>query len=404
MIRRLIVFCLRVLARFVVVPLFWLAEHVTRIRITPVYTARIGHLAINTYLYIADGRARDQANGTHRLLFGYNPCNRTLFEALRREVRIFENRLLTFFYMSSQDILEAVPTFLTLPHEIGEDRVTNAYQVMDRCEPRLRLSAEEERAGHELLERMGVGRDDWFVCFQARDPAYHVNRVRDDRAARHWAQGNSDIATYMEAAEYITSLGGYAIRMGSVVTAPLPQTSNPRIIDYATDFRSDLGDIYLLSHCRFSLAAPTGTSIIPTIFGVPVAMANQLPLVPNPIGRHGLYNPKLIYSKASGKPWTFAEHFAHIGSAERYYLTVRIWSKFDTYETDTHGVLDNTPGEIRELCQDMFDQLEGRPVDPLAAELQDAYREKFFKTHPDVYTYGPKMGPRFLLRHQDLLN
>ena len=317
----------------------------------------------------------------------------------KREIPILESRWLTAFYMYSQDILDGSPVFKVLPHDIGKARVENAHQIADRAGGVLRFTPAEEAKGRALLAEMGLGPDDWFVCFQARDSGYHKARVgRDPQEFR-----NADIATYVDAMRYVADRGGFAIRIGDAVGKPLPETGNPRIVDYASRFRSDFGDIYLLARCRFLLAAPTGSALVPTLFGTPVAMANQSPIVPNPNGSRSLYIPKLLRDRRSGLSLPFDEQFAPYEPLEDYYMTARHWTRPEVFENDRHFIGDNSPDEIVDLCRDMFDILEGHAPDPDAAELQRFYQDRYVGRLPDIHDHGPRIGPRFVKKHRDLL-
>lgn len=133
--------------------------------------------------------------------------------------------------------------------------------------------------------------------------AYHLNRVSMDAVQ----QGSADINTYIKAVKYIASLGGYAIRVGQHVSKLLPPTNSPCIIDCASKHRTDFLDLYLAAKCRFFLAPPSGTSVVPMLYGAPTAMANQLLLISNVIGRSGLYIPNLLRKKSTGYLLPFVE-------------------------------------------------------------------------------------------------
>lgn len=65
--------------------------------------------------------------------------------------------------------------------------------------------------------------------------------------------------------------------MGAVVDEPIP--GGDHIIDYASTMRSELLDIYLMSHCAFSLSDTTGLCDLSFMFRRPVAVANLFNLL-----------------------------------------------------------------------------------------------------------------------------
>lgn len=388
----------RAFARFIVAPLCRLIEPVWRQRLTPLFTARIGHLALNTYLYVAQKRLGQEEKCSARVVFGANPCNRQLFEMWRRITPILESRALTAFYMYSQDIIRDLPMFRVLPHNIGERNIANAHELVAKCGRVLEFTPQEHERGRALLREMGIEDGDWFVCFQNRDSSYHEQRVGLD-VTDHL---DTDIRTFLEAAETIADKGGFAIRIGSAVSAPLPEGLNPRIIDYATRHRSDFGDIYLLGNCRFFLASSTGTSLVPMLFGKPVAMTNLVPMVPGPFRRDSLFIPKLLKDRKTGTLVTFEAYFELIGTAARYNYSNHIWYETATFENERLTLVNNDSSEIADLCRDMFDSLDGRKPPKEASDLQDVYGGHHLKDLPDVGNYGPRIAPRFAIKYSGL--
>jgi putative glycosyltransferase (TIGR04372 family) len=190
--------------------------------------------------------------------------------------------------------------------------------------------------------------------------------------------------------------------MGAVVERPLPAHGNSRIIDYATQHRSDFGDIYLLGKCRFLLCCGTGTESVPPLFGIPVAKANMMPLRPTPVGANGLYIPKLIRPLAGGRPLSFAE-CAEMG-AYAYGDRARemVWEYPGRLEQLGYTPDENEAEDILDLCLDMLDLLDGIPSDSEAARLQALYQSRFFGHFPDACLL-PKIGARFALKYRNLI-
>lgn len=388
----------RLFARVVVVPLCRLVEPFWKLRLTPMWTTRLGHLAINNYLYVAQKRLGQKEKCSARLLFGADPCNRQLFEMWRRIMPVYESRALTAFYMYSQDIIRDLPTFRTLPHDIGKRHIANAHELVTKCGRVLEFTPQEHERGRILLKAMGLEEGDWFVCFQARDNSFHEKRIGKEPSSHR----NTDIGTFLEAAKTIADRGGFAIRMGAAVDKPLPDNLDPRIIDYATKHRSDFGDIYLLGNCRFFLASMTGTSSVPSLFGVPSALTNQVPLVPNPCGRNSLFIPKLLKDKRTEELATLETHFELIGSAALFNTSSRIWFVGDTFENERYTLIDNDSEEIADLCRDMFDLLDGKKPPKEGTALQDTFGRVHLKDLPDVGNFGARIAPRFAMKYSRL--
>jgi putative glycosyltransferase (TIGR04372 family) len=82
---------------------------------------------------------------------------------------------------------------------------------------------------------------------------------------------NVDISNYMLAATHLANLGIYVVRVGSTVGVALPKDRHPLIIDYATEARSQLGDLILGRNCKFFICGATGSFIF--------AAANNRPII-----------------------------------------------------------------------------------------------------------------------------
>ena len=373
-----------------VLPLLSLIEPFWKIRLTHLWCARFGPLAYNTHLWLGRRRLEGPEPRTTRIFIGANPANRALFEMWKRILPIIDSRILSAFYHYAGSTLSASRFFKPLPDSYDDHAAMATGPVLS-------FTDAEERRGRALLEEMGLGPDDWFVVFQNRDPNFHATVGNGDSGTHRFCA----MSDFLPAVEAVTSRGGYAIRIGAAVSAPMPETGNPRIIDYATRHRTDWGDIYLLGRCRFLLCPGTGTVFVPGLFGRPVAQANMLPLIPNTLGPRSLYIPKLLRHTASGRILTFAE-LEKMG-AYRYDLPQKAFLRVPS-ELGEHGLtaIDNEPNEILDLSLDMFDRLEGVAPDPEGVRLQAYFKDRFLG-HMESNRLAPDIGGRFLLAHPELL-
>jgi putative glycosyltransferase (TIGR04372 family) len=315
MIRNIARLIARGLALWIIVPVFHVIESFVKFRLTPIVTMRIGGLAVINHFFAAEREIYGPERGVRRLFFGAVPCNRQLFEMWKQVMPTWESRSFSAFYQYTSDILERVPTFRPLPNDKGAGFRTNTNFLISRSGAVLNFDKRDEAKGRALLESMGIGADDWFICFHARDSKYQ-SELEDHGDTKIFR--NAPLKSYLPAAEYITKKGGFAIRVGQLVEDPLPDLENPRIIDYSTHFHSDFGDIFLPGTCRFFLASASGYQQVPVLFGRPVAAAHLLPLVPNQIGAQSLYTPKLFINRQNGEYLTYDECFSSMGDPKNY--------------------------------------------------------------------------------------
>jgi putative glycosyltransferase (TIGR04372 family) len=266
---------------------------------------------------------------------------------------------------------------------------SNEYYEFNNFKFILYFAKEEEILGKQHLKKMGIGENDWFVCFHSRDPSYlgEGSEYHDYR--------DSDINNYLPAAEYIAEQGGYAIRMGSVVDKPLPKERHPRIIDYAIDYRSDVMDIYLSAHCKFFLGNTAGLFLVSTIFDVPAACANFLPLEYTPLRSGDLFIPKKMWSRDKKKLLTYKEI---LDSGAGLYLESK------QYENAGIEVIENSSDEILELAREM-NMLLDKNYESMEEdeELQRRYISLF---RPNHHCYGTqaRIGIYFLRKNIELLD
>jgi putative glycosyltransferase (TIGR04372 family) len=265
----------------------------------------------------------------------------------------------------------------------------NEYFEFNNFKPTLSFSRAEEERGKYLLNKMGIKANDWFVCFHARDNSY-LNETTSRNNYR-----NCDIDTFMKAAEYIVSVGGFAIRMGAKVEKPLPKNRSKRIIDYAVEFRSDFMDIYLSTHCKFFLGSATGLFNVPSIFDVPVVCANHGPFEYTPFRRGDLHIPKLYFDRHKGVLLSFQDILdSGLGR-----------SMINTGDNREDGIVlvDNTAEEIYEVVREMNQRLDGRYTEA-SKDVEDQKRfQSLFKPEHVCYGSPAKIGADFLRKYRLLL-
>ena len=253
-----------------------------KIRIVNISSERIGHLALNTDSFLRKLQ-RNKSNNFRKILYigiAQSPsANDQLIKMFSRELFIIQFPL-KIYNLIKESIINN--NLIYMDSMFG---TYSEFELFNNTEVNLKFSPEENEKGIKLLKNMGISQDDWFICFQSRDSSYLKNNAGDlyglFGSQRDWSyHGYRDcsIRNYTLAAEYIASKGGFVIRMGKDVDEPLPKDLHPRIIDYASCYWSDFGDIYLSAKCSFFLGSSAGLVVVPYIFHKPMIMANYIPL------------------------------------------------------------------------------------------------------------------------------
>ena len=318
------------------------------------------------------------------------PANQQLLKMFKRKFFIIENPLLYGivggYALTKSQFCEKPPYR------------ANEYYEFNNTERNLSFTVFEQEEGKELLNKMGIDDNSWFICFHCRDAVYLSNQWNKlHNSSADWSYHdylNSDIKNHMEAAKYIASLGGFAVRMGYGVAEKLPDLNNPRIIDYASYYRTDFGDIYLPAKCKFFLGGQTGLFLTPTIFHVPVALANHIPLELTPFRKGDLYIPKRIWSMEKKRFLTFGE-ILESGVGHFY--------KAAWYQQAGLEVVENTAEEILDLAKEMNERLDGRfQYTEEDEELQSRFHS-LFQPHHICYGTAARIGAKFLRQNKELL-
>ena len=149
-----------------------------------------------------------------------------------------------------------------------------------QLEPATTLTDEELKFGDHLRQSLGIPRDASYVCLGVKDAAYYASVTLKSGYGQdlsHQAKDsrNVDIANYMLAATHLANLGIYVVRVGSVITSPLPKDRHKYIIDYATEARSELGDIVLGANCKFFICGITGSFVFAAAQNRPIAYSDH---------------------------------------------------------------------------------------------------------------------------------
>ncbi len=287
----------------------------------------------------------------------------------RRRMPVLESPLLSRLLSTAEPLIHRGGWYSRLSPDLW------SYDVFATSRPPLAFTAEEHERGRAQLAAMGLGRQDWFVCFHARDATAP--------GGQRTAYKRAGIESYRLAVQAITERGGFAMRMGADATAAIPDWG-PRVIDYARRWRSDFMDVYLCAHARFFLGSSAGLAYLAVAFNVPVATANLVPLSNPPQSARDRFIPKLLCR--AGQPLKFDQVMA-LGLFEA-----------DGARLQTAGITvqDNSPDDIRDLCLDMLDG-----ESPAALALQTAYRERYFGERAGR---APLLGARFARKYQQLLS
>lgn len=200
----------------------------------------------------------------------------------------------------------------------------------------------------------------------------------------------------MKAAEYITKQGGFVIRMGSTAKTAF-HTMNPKIIDYATKYRSDFGDVFLPATCKFFLGNTSGISLISTIFHVPSAGTNYIPFH-TPYRHDDLFILKRLWSTALQRHLTFQEMLDFDSKTQNPFVYVE-----KRCREANLIIQENTPEDILDLAREMNERINETFREAKSdQQLQKRFRS-LLQPHHHLYASQATISTSFLRKNKQLL-
>lgn len=379
------------LVTIILVPILiviYVIRPVVLIRFGAIYSTRIGHFAANTELYLS----QFNASSNKRVLdffFHLEPvCNKQLKIMWERTLRI--SSAAKWIYIANCHFPTGNRHVVQLPSDI------DVSGVLARTPPHLQFTPQEELEGQRQLNRMGIGDQDRFICFYARDEIY-LDSISSVGPRRDQDYRNASVTNCLTMANYLAHEGYYVLRMGAAVDEELT-TSNPRIIDYASEYRSDFMDIFLSAKCRFFIGSTGGINAVPRIFRRPVVYVNFVPLGFNHLlqcAPASLVIPKKLWLTRENRLLSFAESI-ELGSADYFYG--------DSYVSAEIKVVENDSEEIAAVAFEMNQRLDGTWI----TSDEDQFLQRRFWEIFDVQeaneNFRPRLGAEFLRSNEYLLD
>lgn len=223
----------------------------------------------------------------------------------------------------------------------------------------------------EILDQMNL-KDD-FVCIYNRDEAYYKSQGMDERTEeyRHISEArNTSVSDYGLMASEYQRKGIKLVRMGHKVAEKIETEG---IIDYASKFRTEKLDFYLISKCKFFIVTGSGIMLIAKLFNTPLVVVDSTvisfagdmvtPMSP----KRDLILMKKLWFSSQNRYLTLDEILYMEGRFQSYEL-------FTAYNDLEIEFQSNSPEELLEAAEEMRARLEERFVDTYEDEcLQKRY-------------------------------
>ena len=191
----------------------------------------------------------------------------------------------------------------------------------------------------------------------------------------------------------LSDTGINVIRMGQSVDSEIDQSSC-KIIDYATNSRSEFGDVWLLGNCKFVIAASTGIYWPASALNKPSLLTDSYGLFNTSYGQWDLKTPQLAWSRSERKLMPFSWM---IKQGEG-------WAHKRSLIEDDIEIVKNTSEEITEVVLEMDQRLNGTWIETEEdIELQNRFKKLRDAVPKWQVQEGVRIGADFLRRYQHLL-
>lgn len=349
------------------------------VRLGSLRSDRLGHYSMDTEVALCDLDARKvSAHGRFLDIWFDNPpiCNRALQAMWRRKLRVWPRWV-------------AGPAFAAIESAGDSDHIVSGTVNRDvkdqlvRFPPHVSFLPGELKEARRQLEALGIPADAEFVCLHNRD-AHYLMTANPEIDWSYHDYRDSEIASYLLAAEALADRGYWVVRMGAGAAAPL-ESGHSRVIDYArSGHRSDLLDIYLAAHCRFFLSTGSGIDGVAEMFRRPQLYVNYLPTG----GAHVWLPSSMVVFKhqldsITGEGLSLAQILKRgtmYADESRHYIEASV------------SLRDNSAEEIRDAAIDMDDYLSD-PTSP--SEDDDQLNSSFWSQYPlDPAVHSPSLRMR----------
>jgi len=345
------------------------------------FTARIGHLAMNTELFLrrqSRGMVEGELFRITDHFSGEKLANEQLYKMIQRRAVVHEVTLQEYQALASQGNTDCGMLYSG----------SNEFWEFNNIEPQLSFTDAELEQGQQLLDDMGIHKSP-YVCIHDRSSHYLASKFPGNNFSYHNYR-DCNISNYLKAAEWLTTKGVYVVRMGEVISTPL-QTNNPMIIDYATKHRTDFGDAFLPGTCDFFLGNTAGLFLVSTIMSRPVAAANYVPFDCTPLLKEDIF----IFKNLS-IPFNII-HEIGLDMVENNMALLE-----QTLQKNNLLIEENTPEQILDLTIEMYERLTNSFSTNFNSEQLKNKLRSYWKPTARSYGYVCNISSKFVDEKKNL--
>ncbi|CAB4796681.1 MAG: TIGR04372 family glycosyltransferase [Actinobacteria bacterium] len=290
-----------------------------------------------------------------------------------------------------------LPIFRIERRYLARRQSENQMIVWAESPSTLTFTDNERKQGVELQRSLLPDSGRPFVCIALPEKSYYLTKYIPSENS----ESNQDIYScmpswdsYYHCINTLSVAGLNVIRMGQSVDTKIDQSAC-RIIDYASDSRSEFGDAWLLGNCKFVIAgAGTGIYWPASALNKPALLTDSYGLFNSSYGQLDLKIPQLAWSRSEKKLMPFSWM---IGQGEG-------WGHKKSLISGDIEIVKNTSEEITEVVLEMNQRQDGTWVESDEdKELQSRFNALRASIPKWQVQPGVRIGADFLRRYQYLL-
>ena len=291
----------------------------------------------------------------------------------------------------------AMPMFRIQRKYLARRQSEDQMIIWSESSPTLSFADAEKQFGLDLQKSLLLDASKPFVCIGLPEKSYHQTKIEKEHPVSRSTDLYSSIPTWESYYPCINSLddaGLHVLRMGQSVDNAI-SSDTCRIIDYASESRSEFGDVLLLANCKFVIAGGgTGLYWITSAFNKPALLTDSYGLFNTTYGNDDLKIPLLAWSRSEKKLMPFSWIIAQ-GEG---------WGhKRSLIEGDIE-IVKNTADEITEVVLEMNQRLDGVWVETDEdKELQARFNALRASIPKWQVQPGVRIGAGFFRRYKHLL-
>ena len=362
-----------------------------KINFISIDVARIGNFAYSTEHFFR--RMKLNNNKKKYIAIAQNSiCNKFLFKMFSQKILIIKLGIRIHSYLTKS--LKKSSSF-HIAHNPYND-----YEAFNKTDTTLTINNEIDIIGKNLLKKLGIPEDSWFVCFHARTSNYlnnYAKKLYGKKFDFSYQQfRNCDINNFTDSMKFIISKGGYVVLMGRDDDFKL-KFNHEKIINYSQKNWSEFGDIYLSAKCKMFIGSNSGLICVPFIFNRPVLLTNWNNLC-------GFLPNKNLVRAIPVKIWSIKEK-RYLTYGEIFKKKIWNFNQKKQYIENNLEVHENTREEIFDATVEFYDFINNKNhKNEKNKKIQNQFRNLILSDHPSYNTpIAETISINFLEKNIDLV-